>query len=55
MDVETTEELKIKGQEEKSKVTVTIHLSIIDASADVFPRLASQAKMSWTSSGERAS
>ena len=45
MDVETTEELKIKGQAEKSKVTVTIHLNIIDVSADMFLRLVSQAKM----------
>ena len=48
MDAETTEELKIKGQAEKSKVIVTIHLSIItcNVSADMFPRLVSQAKMS---------
>ena len=55
MDVETTEELKIKGQAEKSKVTVTTHLSIINLSADMFPRPVIQAKMSWTSSGARAS
>ena len=46
MDVEATEELKIKGQAEKSKVIVTIHLSIINVSADMFLRLVSQAKMS---------